>query len=278
MKKHLLLFLYLQCFPCFAQYPQRIVSVSVASDQILLQILNTPEARKRILALSSLADDTRYSLLPPEFLKEIPHRVGANIEQLLSLKSDLIIAASFNKPEFISMLRKLKMKVHIMEGFQSLEDLKRHTLHIGKLIGAELEAQKLIQGLTDTLVTFKRTNHTEKKILIILPDRTLVGKDTLLDDMLTFVGFKNLARDLGIVGWQKITEEKLIKIQPDYILTSAENKERDQVLELFSKSPALKNMKALKTKKVILLSPALFAAFSPRIIEVLNDLKSQMHL
>lgn len=249
---------------------QRVISCAVASDEILLQILTRSEKRKRILAVSTLADDIRFSSISKD-ARDIPHRVGANIEQVLALKPDLVIAASFNQAEFVAMLRKLKIKVHVMEGFQSLNDLKRHIRDIGSLVGAEEEAKVLVDSMSNRILEFKKANSSHEKILPLLSDRTLIGKDTLLDDLLSSVGYTNLAKELGVVGWQKISEEKLLQISPDWILTSAEEKERKEVLFTFSQSPALKKMIANK-KKVILISPSLFGAFSPKVLEVLTIL------
>jgi len=248
--------------------PQRIVSCTVASDEILLQLLNKPEEKKHILAVSTLADDLHFSSIHEE-ARSIPHRVGANIEQVLALKPDLVIAATYNQPEFVSALRKLKIKVHVMEGFESIKDLKRHVTDLGMLTGSEKEAQSLLDTMDKRIVEFKKNNKVKEKILLILSDRTLLGKNTLLDDIFSLVGYKNLAKEMGVVGWQKISEEKLLQISPDWILTSAEEKERKEVVFTLSQSPALKKMIADK-KRVVLLPPALFGAFSPKVLDVLN--------
>lgn len=252
--------------------PQRIVSCSVAGDEILLQILKTKEDRKRLLAVSSFADDARYSTVTEE-AREIRTRTGTNIEQLLALKPDLVIAASFNQPEFVSLLKKLNMKVHIMEGFQSLADLKRHIQELGTLVGVEAESRKLNETMMEELERFKKSNTKGIKILPILSDRTLVGKNTLLDDILTHVGFRNVVSEMGIVGWQKISEEKLLTLNPDRILTSAEENSRDEVYKTLSQSPALKKWKALEKEKLILVPPALFSSFSPKFLKILPFLE-----
>lgn len=254
--------------------PQRIISTSVAGDELLLSLLKSPEKRKRLLALSTLADNPQFSSLSKE-ARSVPHRVGANIEQILSLKPDLIIAASFNQPEFISVLRKMKWKVHIMEGFQSLEDLKRHIHDLGSLVGAEEESQILVETMKKDILEFKNLNLGAKKVLPILADRTLLGKDTLLDDLLSSVGFTNLARNLGVKGWQKISEEKLLQMSPDWIITSAEESEREHVYQTLSKSPALRRMKAFDKKKLILIRPSIWSSFSPEFLEILKKINIQ---
>lgn len=249
----------------FAKTPQRILSTSLAGDEIILQLTKDSEKRKNILAVSTLADNSEFSTVTNE-AKKIPHRAAANIEQILNLKPDLVIAASFNQPEFIHKLRKLNIPVHIMEKFQSLKDLEKHINDIGSLIDCKKEAETLILKMNQDLQSFKKNNKNKVKILPLLADRTLIGKDSLLDDVLNEMGFINLAREIGIQGWQKISEEKLIQMNPDAILTGAEEKNRKDVLFSLSQSIALKKMKALHSR-LILVSPAKLGSFSPTLIE-----------
>jgi iron complex transport system substrate-binding protein len=259
------------CIPFTRVYaemaPRRIVSCSVAGDEILLQLLTTKEKRKRLLAVSELADNPEYSTVSRE-AKDIPQRTGTHIEHILSLKSDLIIAASFNQAEFLQKLQSLKLKTHVMEGFRSLEDLKRHILTLGALIGAEKESQEKVKALFEEIAIHRSQNTRHPKVLILMPDRTLLGKDTLLDDVVTQAGYINIAREWGVVGWQKISEEKLLQAHPDWILTSAYERDRTQVLKTLKQSPALKRIKHLDSK-LIIIPPAIFSSFSPKILQAL---------
>ncbi len=259
--------------------PQRIVSCSLASDDILLQLLTEPDQRKRIVAVSTLADDSNYSNILQD-VRNIPHRTGANIEHVVSLKPDLIVAASFNQPEFISLLKKLKNNVHIMEGFDSLADLRRHTQELGTLLGEGARASHLVSKMNKDLVKLKQgfTFPVKPKLLILYPNGMLVGKKTLLDDGLSAVGLVNLASQRGIIGWQKISEEALLAMSPDWVLSPGEEKDRENVLASFAKSPALKQMQAIQRKKVILLPTALFGDFSFRIIDSLQRVLSTIQL
>lgn len=252
-------------------FPQRIVSCTLASDDILLQLLPEPQQRKRLLAVSNLADDVHYSNIKQE-ARYIAQRTGANIEHVLSLKPDLIVAASYNQPEFISLLKRLNSKVHIMEGFDSLADLKRHTLDLGTLIGEEARAKQLLSQMDKNLSELKKSYsfRTQPKLLILYPNGTLVGKKTLIDDGLNNVGLINLAAQKDIVGWQKISEEALLTMAPDWLVSPGEEKEIDSVLATFAKSPALRQMKAVQAKRIILIPPALFGDFSFRITDSLR--------
>ena len=248
--------------------PQNIISTTVASDEILLTLLTTDEERKRIRAVSTFADNPEFSNLRKSDLTIIPHRVGANIEHIVSLKPDLVIAVSYNHPAFLSSLKKLKIPTHIMEGFESVDDLKRHILKIGTLIGEEKKAEQTVQIFLSKLDFWRNKLKDRTTILAVMPDHTLVGKNTLLNDLLTHVGIQNLANQLGVNSWQKVNEESLVKINPGFLLTSAEENDTDHVKKTLSQSPAFRNMKAFKEGKILLVPPSVFSSFSTHIIDI----------
>src|SRR4051812_26256730 len=83
-----------------AAAPVRIASCSLASDETLLALLGpgTP----RLVAVSSLATDRRYSNIAGEIPKSLTGRCGTELESLLALKPDLAVLASYNRPELLA--------------------------------------------------------------------------------------------------------------------------------------------------------------------------------
>ncbi len=153
------------------KFPQRIVSCAVVGDEILLQILPSPQEKKRVIAVSTLADNPLFSSVSLE-ARAISQRVGANVEQVLHLKPDLVIVASFNQPDFVAQIRNLKLNVHVLEGFQSLADLRRHILNLGELTGAESAAQELLARLQARILDLKKGMPPAQTLLVMMADRT----------------------------------------------------------------------------------------------------------
>ncbi|MBI2601615.1 MAG: ABC transporter substrate-binding protein [Deltaproteobacteria bacterium] len=262
------------------QKAERIVSTSLASDEILLQLLPTQEQRKRIQAVSSLADNSTYADLG-DAIAGIPHRAEAKLESILALRPDLVIAASFNKPEFISILKTSGRQVHVMEGFRSLNDLQRHIRDLGQLVQEKAKADELIAKLWGTLgKQASRLKDSKKtcKVLIMAPDKSLVGKNTLIHDALQYVGVENLAASVGADGWQRISEEVLARLEPDWLLVPGEEKEKEKIIKILGESPSLRRMKAWKEKRLILMPTNLFSSFSPRIVSAVEMVLSKAGL
>ena len=76
--------------------PQRIVSQTLGTDEILLAICPT----ERVVALSNLAEDGNYSNIVEE-ARQIPNRTTQGPEQILQFKPDLIFVASYSRAETV---------------------------------------------------------------------------------------------------------------------------------------------------------------------------------
>src|SRR5215510_12454104 len=86
--------------------PQRIVSQTLGTDEILLAIC-PPE---RVVALSNMAEDGDYSNAV-EDARRIPGRATEGPEQILQFKPDLIFVASYSRAETVELLKASKAPV-----------------------------------------------------------------------------------------------------------------------------------------------------------------------
>src|SRR5688572_3082495 len=76
---------------------QRIASRTVFADEVLWAL--GPEVQARVVGLSPMADDGRYSTVAGQW-PDATARLGRNPEELLALAPDLVILASFSEVEY----------------------------------------------------------------------------------------------------------------------------------------------------------------------------------
>ncbi len=76
--------------------PRRICSVSLAGDE-LLALLVPPE---RVACVSRYADDPDLAACAGRWPREIP-RLGATLEAVLARRPDLVVAAPWNRADFL---------------------------------------------------------------------------------------------------------------------------------------------------------------------------------
>jgi iron complex transport system substrate-binding protein len=232
--------------PMDASPPQRIASLSLASDEILLDILPKCGGRQRLIALSTFADDPDSSSVV-DSAKSVKARVHSEPESLFSLKPDLIIAASFNRPELIQMIQSKKIPLLVLAHFSSANDIADHIRDIGAATVCDNEARALIDSFwkqvtpqaapmmakttaakisvakTSLPIDKKRSEDRDapKKRLRVInysPDLTIMGQDTLFEDLVIRAGGINVGSELGLRHWPRIDAETLLRAQPDKIV------------------------------------------------------------
>src|SRR5690348_12368289 len=100
-------------WPALAK-PQRIVSLDLCTDQLLLELA----PRAHIAAVTHLASDASVSAIP-EKARGIPITHGA-AEEVLAYDPDLILAGPFGVAASIGLLRRLERNIVVVPLAQDL--------------------------------------------------------------------------------------------------------------------------------------------------------------
>jgi iron complex transport system substrate-binding protein len=251
-----------------------IVSLSLASDEILLDLAKEADGFDSIAAVSTMADDQTHSNVTA-LAKQVKNRVHSEPESVLALKPTTVIAASFNRPELLQLIQKTKADTIILRNFDTLADIEKNIADIGALT----TWPKVVKAYSDQFksrVAGLKTKSSYKFITFGLDLRVMAG-DTLFDDLLTKMGWDNLAKTkLKLKKWPKIDVEALSTISPDYIIVFAEKNEREQITKKLLATPGWKNLKAVEQNRILLVPSRLAMATSPYILQAADELVSQV--
>lgn len=200
--------------------PKRIVSMSLASDEILLDLLPKCGGISRIIALSKIVDDPKSSNVTDR-ARLIRGRVHSDIENIINYKPDLVIAASFNRQEVIGALKSRGVKTITLNQFSTVEDIAGNILKIGSSIGCEGPAEELHKNLLTRIkaVSLKTDTQARKPtVLNYSSDLIIMGKSTLFNDIIFKAGGLNAAASQGLEAWPRLDAETLLKMNPDYLV------------------------------------------------------------
>jgi len=198
--------------------PQRIVSLTLASDVLLARLVPL----ERIVGVTSLVDVESYSSAVGHYPASIP-RVRADIETILALEPDLVIVASYSSPETVRMLVSAGVPVLRLFEVVRLEDLESSAHLLSRATGADDAFQALAVELhraeaqNAQLVSLA----TPPRVLFLSADGYTHGEGTLMDDMLRAAGAINVARELHLRGHQRASLEAVIAASPEVILVPA---------------------------------------------------------
>ncbi len=201
--------------------PQRIVSMTLAGDEILLALIPTG----RILGLTWLVDDPRYSH-SVETARQVRHKVSANAEQVIALRPDLVIvsASAYTGVTARSLLRTSGIPLCEIARHESFAGVQRNILAVGRAIGALPQARRLIANMDRRLHTVQErvARSPHPRTLYYFPGGFTAGHGTTLNEMIGRAGGLNVAAEAGIHGVKQLSREVLIQLNPAVILVGGE--------------------------------------------------------
>jgi len=234
-----------------AKAPQRIVSLNLFTDEELVNMVSP----SRLVGLTFHATNKKISNIWDR-VKGFNATVGAskeNIEQILSLKPDLITTAAFHKPAFVGTLRKLGLTVFQFKKFDSVEDLKQNLKWLGQLTGETEKAAGLIEEMNTVMAEVKsRLAQTKEhpRVLQFSYSGQTVNRDTLDGQLITLAGGKNVVEELNLTARRpKLAMEKILELNPDVLFASNYGAKDKNLTNLVQTHPAVRKLKAVKAKR-----------------------------
>jgi len=194
--------------------PQRIVSLNLCTDQILLLLV----PRERIVMLSSLAADPLLSW-QAQAAEQIP-RFSGSVEAVLNQEPDLVLSGSLASVGSAGVLRRLGYRVETLEMPESVRDSLDLIEHIADLVG-ERDAGRALREQTEQRLQRVRERSRQAAMpvaLIYLPSGMSPGSGTLKHELLGIAGWRNFAAESGIEGYGSVTLERIVQQPPDIVL------------------------------------------------------------
>lgn len=150
-----------------------------------------------------------------------------NAEMILTLMPDVIFVTDYHHQNHDTILQQYKdagIKVIVIGSESSFADVYETIELIGKATGTTAEAEKLVDDMKERLLTVeeKAKQVTQKKKVWVevspAPDIFTTGQGTFMHEMLESIQAENAAGNQE--GWVKLTEEEIVQLNPDVIITT----------------------------------------------------------
>ncbi|OCK55961.1 ABC transporter substrate-binding protein [Bradyrhizobium sp. LMTR 3] len=198
----------------FAASPPRMVSMNVCSDQLLLTLAD-PE---QILGLSRFARDGWQSQAGD--ISRYPVLSGA-AEDVLLLKPDLVIASAFDKRSTRELLKAKGLHLAELAVPRNLDEARAQIREVGDMTGhpdrAAAEIARLDAALARARVAAAARHY---RVLPLSRRGWVAGSDSFLGSLLSEVGLRSAAGDLGFAFGGFASLEALVSLRPDFIVVS----------------------------------------------------------
>jgi iron complex transport system substrate-binding protein len=221
---------------------------------------------------------TTYCQRPPE--AQHKERVGdvveVNVEKILSLRPDLVIASPLTDQRQIQKLRDLGMRVEIFQPPEDFEGLCNGFLELALLVGGEQKSREIVTQASRDIdyMKGKVKGLPRPRVFIQIGEKPLVaaGGDSFIDDIVAFAGGVNIAHEVKTSVYSR---EEVVKRNPDIILIAkmgiAGEREKAQWATYTT-------IRAVQTDRIYTVDPYRFCSPTPlSFVESVRELVRLFH-
>ena len=252
----------------FAQnnFPQRIISLgpTITEDLYLLGV------EDRIVG------NTIYCKRPAS-IQKIGTVIAVNLEKIISLKPDLVIATSLTDPKTIEKLKDLRIEVAMFPQPGSFSALCEDFLKLGRVVGKEKEAAEVVAQAQKRVILIqdKVKDLAKPRVFIQIGARPLctVTRDSFVNDFIELAGGVNVA---GAARSGLYSREKVLQDNPEVIIIATMGlvgEEEKRVWQKFKTLKAVQNNQiySIDSYKVCSPTPVSFTATLEEMIKLIHQ-------
>ncbi len=253
---------------------QRVVSLAPANTEILFVI----GAGAQVVGCDEISDYPAEALALPT----IGGYSGFNLEAIVALHPDLVLAGGINTPELVASLEQLGLTVYFLSNPTTLEEMYTNLETVARLTGHESETAALVES-------FKaRVAAVDEKILPLSYGPTVyyeldateptkpftAGPGSFVDLLIARAGGINIGAELQ-GQWAQISLEQLVVANPAIIILG--DAAYGETPEKVAQRPGWGTLAAIQTGQVFPIDDNLISRPGPRLVDGLEAMAKLLH-
>lgn len=244
--------------------PSRVVTLSPSAAQTMWEI----GAREKVVGVTKYAEyldgaSTRTQISSSDQM--------VSIETVINLTPDLVLAPNVVPPETVEKLRDTEVTVYYFPPAESIEDVYRKTHRIGRLTGKCTEATTRVTWMKERVNTARAAadNQDRPDVLYFFFGHT-AGKNTFINEIIETSGGNNIAVDANVSGYKKLSEEVVLRENPEWIIRNSEN-------PIGVRSSVLNQTTAIQRNQTITIQIEHLNQPAPRIVYAISKLAKSFY-
>jgi cobalamin transport system substrate-binding protein len=227
-----------------------------------------------------LAGDTDYCDYPAEAAQK-PHvggPINPNLEEVVALKPDLVLATSINRRETVSALDRIGVPVYVTDP-HSVDEMIDAVEHLGSALGVEKSAALLAEDLRERLsvLDHRLAGTSPRRVLFVVWTDPLIsiGRETFLADALRRAGGLSVVETKA--EWPHVSMEEIVQLQPEVLVfASAHAGDTQRDIDALRSRPGWKSLSAMQHDNIVVISDAINRP-APRMVDAIEALARALH-
>jgi len=250
--------------------PRRVASMNLSADEILAEIL-PPE---RLVGVTRFADEQGTSNIVGRVPPSVFRFQKADMERLVALAPDLVVVSEYTDADFLKLVERSGMRWHRIQGLSSIAGVRQAILDLGRAVGAQEAARRLLERYDATLADLaRRLSGVRPPRVLYWSGEMTAGADTAIGALIECAGARNVGREMGVQGVAPPGAERVFVADPDVILVSS----WPGVLDSVKQHPLLSQLRAVREGHIVVLPNERLIALSQYTADACWDLAALLH-
>lgn len=194
-----------------------------------------------------------------------------NVEAILAMEPDLVLAHPSNNPDGVEQLKESDLTVLTMNDATNFDEVYDSIEMIAAATGTEAEGEEIITSMQEDLSALEEkaseiSEEDMKSVFIEIspePEIYTPGNHTFENEILTKINAINIAGDQE--GWVELNTEAIVEQNPEVIIVTYDFVE-DPVGDLLARD-AWQDIEAVKNEDVIQVDTDIVSRPGPRLVE-----------
>jgi len=193
----------------------RVMSLNPCIDAILVEVADPAQ----ILSISHYSHDPSATSIPLAVARRFPAN-AETAEEVVALRPDLVLLGAHVAPATQRAIRDVGVTIESVGVPATIEESRQQVLQVARAVGHP-ERGKALLARIDAALAAARPGKGEAPVptLIRLGGGLVPGQETLADELLMRVGFRNMSADYGLAMWDILPLEPMIARPPRLLLT-----------------------------------------------------------
>jgi len=267
---------------------------AIGADRVRTRIDGAPA---RIVSQFWSVDEYLYSLVPPERVVGVSETaylaassnvlplverykpvIATEPEHVLRARPDLVITPESARWEIAGLLREAGVPVYrLYTRFETLQSIEDHIRLIGYLTGTDHAAEAERGRFHETIAraAARRPAGAPSPRVLGMGGSYSYGTQTLFHDILRVLGAENVAGTHGFTGYDRVTDEHIVRWDPDWIVAGADRGQARAIRDALMARPAIAATSAARNGHVVVIENDVFLPMSPytaRLVDVLSTI------
>jgi iron complex transport system substrate-binding protein len=213
--------------------PQRVVSLNPCLDVILVNVAD----REQIAALSHFSRQDTSTII--ELANSVPS-TSESAEEVMSFAPDLVLTSRHSSLATRNALKRVGIETRLFGEPQTIAESLIQVRAIGALVGHPERGEELATRIMAAVEAAAPPQGSPLVgALLFQSNGFSTGRGSLLDELMRYAGFINVADRYGLRGWGNIPLERVLADPPQLLLAGQARADKPTWADRILRHPAL---------------------------------------